>query len=154
MTTNDSAEQRNLPLLITMGAVGLLVLISLIVIFTRGAAPAVDPASPEGVTQRFAQAVIDDDHAAAQALLAPPLSNECTPVSPDVDRGMTVSLVRSDVNGDKATVFVDFIVSESGGLFGPNDYVARDTFNLERVDGVWGIVSPPWRMVICEEMWK
>jgi hypothetical protein len=154
MTQNSDAGQRNLPLLITMGAVALVVLVSLIVIFTRGAATQLDPASPEGVTQRFAQAVLDDDLVAARALLTPELAKTCTPEIAQADRGVSVSLLRSEISGDEATVYAEIVIPSGSGLFGPNDYVNRVTFGLEKTDGVWGISDAPWQFVICEEMWK
>ncbi len=148
------SERQNMPLLTALGAVALLVVISLILVLARSAPPQIDPASPEGVSQRFAQAVLDHDDAGSRALLAPSMAAVCTPITADVESGVRVTLVRSDVRGDKATVHVEMSFPGRGGLFGPSDYVTRDSFELEKTGATWGVVAAPWQFMICEEMWK
>lgn len=152
MTTPSSRQ--NLPLLIALGAAALLVVISLIVILTRGAPVEMHPDSPEGFVQRYAQALIDDDRAAARELLTPGLAAECTDTDPGSGDGVRLILVRTDERENTATVHVEVSTPGGGGLFGPSDYVSRESFELERSDGVWGITRAPWQFTICEEMWR
>ncbi len=145
------SDRRNLPLLIALGAAALLVAISLIVVLTRGAPVAMHPDSPEGVVQRYAQAVIDDDLHTARGLLAPSRAAQCEEMTPEPDPGIRLTLVRTDERENTATVHVEMSVSSGNGLFGPSDSVWRESFDLERTPEGWGITRAPWQFMVCTE---
>ena len=60
-------------------AVGALVVLSVVLVLSRGQAPALDPSTPEGTVQRYTQALLAGDDAGASALLDPssPGQDDC-----------------------------------------------------------------------------
>src|SRR5690606_28694876 len=75
----STRPDRTLPII--LGLIAALVVVAVVVVFTRGAPEQLDPATPEGTVQQYVTAVIDGDHAAAAELLAPAWLNECDPLT-------------------------------------------------------------------------
>ena len=59
--------------------IGALVVVALVVVFTRGAPAPLDESTPEGVVQRYSAAVIEGDEATAITYLVPALGDDCVP---------------------------------------------------------------------------
>lgn len=152
MTT--ASKPRNLPLLIVLAVIAFIVIVSVVVVATRSGSVAVDPNSPEGVVQRYTEAILDDDRDAARTLLAPRIAEDCTTTEPYVDAGTRVVLLNTRTDADRRIVNVEVSTPGGGGIFGPSDYVSRESFTLEPTDDGWGVASAPWRFTICEEMWQ
>lgn len=111
--------------------------------------PTYDRRTPEGVVQAYLIAVIDGDHDAAAAFLAP--GSACT--VDDLDRayvpdGVRVVLRDTTVDGDTAEVAVD-ITSSSGGPLDSSEFTEQQTFRLRQADGDWRITGRPWPMYDC-----
>lgn len=133
-----------------IAVVVVVVAVALVAIFTRDGDSVYPADSPEGVVQRYAQAVVDGDSAAALAHLVPESAEECE----RWDTGAAdyrITLLRSTERD--TTARVEVIVSEvvGGGPFGPDEYQNQEVFGLERVDGDWKLVTTPWQFRICAE---
>jgi hypothetical protein len=144
----EEPRRRRWPLIALLGGVVLVVVIALIAVFTRGG-PAEYPAdTPEGVVQRYSQAVIDGDLTTAREYLVPDLADSCERVEPGAD-DYRITLV--DTQGRDDTARVEVIVStiSGSGPLGPNEYESDEVFLLEKVGGSWLISSAPWQVTFC-----
>ncbi len=134
-----------------LAAIGVLVVVALAVVFTRGEPAPLDGTSPAGVVQRYAAAVIDGDEAAAAAYLSASARNKCS----DVDRSpagqLRVVLVATTVRAETADVKVLITVSEGGGPFGSAEYQVEDVFDLARSGDTWQIENAPWHLTVCPD---
>lgn len=140
-------KQINRPLV--LAGAGLLVLVIAAVaavVGTRGVAD-FDPESPEGVVQRYVQAILDGDDERALALLVDPES-ECY----DREReDFRMTLADVEVDGDRAEVEVTITRGGGDPPFDGYPYATEDVFDLRRVGDDWRISGAPWQFQICEE---
>jgi hypothetical protein len=132
-----------------------LVVIALVVVFSRGEPASLDESTPEGVVQRYSAAVIDGDEAEAKRYLESDLADDCVPLeTAPVDR-MRVTLVTTTERNDTADVEVLISWSYDEGPFGGSGVEEAGTFDLIRVDDGWRIENAPWPLTICDPgMWK
>lgn len=138
-------------LLVALVAVALLIVaVALVAVLTRGAPDALDPESPEGVVQRYAQAVIDDDPPAARELLDPDTFQDCERVVP-AGGDLRVTFVETVEREKSALVRVLVRMSLGVGVLGEDLYESEETFALVRVAGAWRIESAPWPLAVCDE---
>ena len=116
-------------------------------------APPLDPESPEGVVQQFLQAVVDEDHTAAVALVASSAGCEVSDIAsarPDSE-SLNVVLAGVRIEGDRAVVKLDVTEGSGGDLFGSSGYTYSERIVLKRRDGAWRIASSPWLLFLCED---
>ena len=73
------SQRALIALLVTVAAV---VIVALIAVLTRGGPAQYAEGSPEGVVQRYVQAVTDGDRQTALALLTPTIAEECQRLEP------------------------------------------------------------------------
>lgn len=117
-----------------------------------GAGPAdLDPASPEGVVQRYLSAFEDGDADAAGALVDPDVREDCPEPHPERfrrDRSFRATLLEVEPAGDAVEVHVR--ISEGAGE-PPFETGSERTevFVLEQVDGDWRITSAPFPYDPC-----
>lgn len=137
-------------LIALIATVVLVVIVALVVVFTREGAQSYPADSPEGVVQRYAQAVVDGDIDQALGHLVPEDAEDCDRLETS-GADHRITLVRTSDRGDTARVEV--IVTEviGGGPFGPDEYQSDAVFALTRVDGLWKLDVVPWQFVICAE---
>ena len=64
----DPNRRSRITLIALIAGVVLVVVIALIAVFTRGGAAPLDEGTPEGVVQRYSQAVVEGDPGRGQAL--------------------------------------------------------------------------------------
>ena len=147
----SAATRSRLPLYIALGAIVAIVLIALVVVFTRGAAEPLDPTTPEGVVQRYTLAVIDGDDAEARTWLHSTVTANCEEQESYLPERLRVSLVRTTERSDSRIVEV-LISRPSGGLFGPEEYQYDDRFVLRRDGERWAITETPWELTVCMEV--
>lgn len=137
--------------LILLGATVLLVVVALIVVFTRGAAAPVDPASPEGVVQSYVTAVLAGNEQEAAALLTTEAVKDCH-VGDVFDRGdMRVTLLSTRFEGPGASVLVSITETRVSGPFGANENSYEDSFALVRRQDSWAIDTVPWPLLTCTD---
>ncbi|WP_430647154.1 hypothetical protein [Agromyces sp. GXS1127] len=137
-------------LIVILAVLGVLVVVALIAVFTRGEPEPLDEGTPEGVVQQYSAAVIDGDEETAMEYLVPEVAEECVRIPLGEPDGMRVTLVETTERDDTADVDVLIVTTYGGGPFGSNEYEERGTFDLVRVDGEWRIETAPWPLAICD----
>jgi hypothetical protein len=137
---------RGLVLLIA-GAVVLIVagLIS-IPLLARRTPTLAAPTTPEGVVQRFYQALYGGDYATAYSSLSADTQRKVSVA--ELQQGMSGDLrdtqIRTGkvtVTGDKATVPVTTTHFSTGGLLSTNEWTSDSELLLQQEAGLWKIVS-------------
>ncbi|WP_347754429.1 hypothetical protein [Agrococcus sp. ProA11] len=88
-----SGDRRDRTLWVVLAAVAALVVIALIVVFTRGAAAPLDEATPAGVVQRYAEAVIAGDERTAREYLVEEVRDDCERIGQGTLDDIRVTLV-------------------------------------------------------------
>jgi hypothetical protein len=144
-----SAMKPDRTLIAILAVIGALVIVALIVVFTRGDAAPLDESTPEGVVQRYSAAVIEGDEDAAIDYLTPELGDSCERIGPPSGEGLRVTHVSTVERDDTADVRVLIVTSYEGGLFGSSEYEEEAAFDLVRDDGRWLIESTPWQLAVC-----
>lgn len=150
MTTMSDARRTRMTLIALAAGVVLVVVIALIAVFARGEAPPLDESSPEGVVQRYSQAVVDGDLETARTYLAPDLADDCDRVSPPSD-DLRVTLLETTEREDTARVRVLMVTVYGTGPLGADEYESEESFDLVRVDDGWLIETAPWQLTVCVE---
>jgi hypothetical protein len=146
---DEPAAKPDRTLIVILGVIGALVVVALIVVFTRGAAPPLDESTPEGVVQRYAAAVLEGDEDAAIDYLVPEVGDLCERIEPYLSDGMRVTHVSTTERDDTADVQVLISTSSQGGLFGPSQYEEEAEFDLVKDDGRWLIETSPYQLTVC-----
>lgn len=139
-------------LLVVLLAVAALVVLALVVVFTRGTAPPIDASTPAGVVQRYTEAVIAGDERAAREHLVADAREGCEPTDPGTFDDVRVTLGSTTERDDTADVEVFVITSSGGGLFGPSEYREEAMFDLVREDSGWVIETAPWQFAVCTQV--
>ncbi len=114
---------------------------------TRQPAASYQPGSPEATVAEFVRLIEDGELDEAYELTAiPGLSRERFQEQFNYrsETSRRVTLVRSDVEGEEATVVVDITTFSSGDTLGGSDYSYRETYRLRRESGRWLITSPEY----------
>ncbi len=148
MTTNKASPHRLTAIL--LGVVGVLVLASLVLVFSRGTPPPIDGATPAGAVQRYVTAALDGQKDAAAKYLTPKAQGECDEYAGPIAQGTRVTLLSTIEHAQAATVMVSVSVADARDPFGGlNGYSGDEAFELSRVDGVWLISFVPWQLHAC-----
>jgi len=148
MQTSSAKPDRTLIGILALIAV--LIVVALVVVFTRGAPEPLEPGTPERAVQDYTTAVIDGDREAASALLSPSWKDECDPVGYGSETAdVRITLVKTRVSDNTATVTVSIATGLNGGPFGGSGYEYEDDFQLDRDGDAWLIASAPWELAIC-----
>lgn len=133
-----------------LAAIAVLVVVALIVVFTRGEPAPVDEATPAGVVQRYSAAAIEGDEAAAAAYLTDAAKSRCSGYMERMPGdNLRVTLVSTTERPTSADVKVLITVSEGGGPFGSAEYQIEDVFDLVKTGDKWLIDSAPWQLTVC-----
>ncbi len=145
------SAQPDRTLVAVLVVIGLLVVGSLAVVFAGGAPREFDAATPQGVVQRYAAAVIDGDDEAAAQYLATKDTDRCQGFERQFAGNLRVSLVSVREREDSADVRVTIATLNDGGPFGASEYENQDVFDLVKVDGAWLVETAPWQFTICPD---
>lgn len=138
-------------LLAILAAIAVLVIVALIVVFTRGQPAPVDEATPAGVVQRYSAAAIAGDEAAAAAYLTADAKARCSSTFERMAAdNLRVTLVSTTERPASADVKVLITVSEGGGPFGSAEYQMEDGFDLVKTGDKWLIDRAPWQLTVCQ----
>ncbi|MCR2811365.1 MULTISPECIES: hypothetical protein [unclassified Microbacterium] len=146
--TDDHVRRSRAALIALISGVVLVVVVALIAVFARGGPALLDPATPEGVVQRYSQAVVDGDVSEALSYLAPDVADSCEriPLGTE-DRRLT--LLESSEREDTARVRVLVVTVYGSGPLGAGEYESEEVFELVRLDGDWAIDMAPWQLAVC-----
>ena len=133
-----------------LGLIILLVVVALIVVFTRGQ-PALLPAgTPGGVVQAYSAAVLAGDESTAVRYLTADAQSDCDPTSTPVTDDIRITLVDTVERESSADVRVLIVTSYESGPFGASEYESEEAFDLVGTDGDWLIERAPWQLTVCE----
>lgn len=147
---NAAAAKPDRTLIVILAIIGVLVIVALVAVFSRGEPKLLDAATPAGVVQRYAAAVIDGDENAAIAYLTPELRAQCDRFENASTDNIRVTLGSTTERADSADVNVTVVTFyEGGGPFGPSENEIAENFNLQKIDGDWFISTTPWELTIC-----
>jgi len=133
-------------------AIGVLVIVTVVLALTiasQGDEPLLPEDTPEGTVQRFLLAVRDEDYLAVESYLSPTIDDK---IAYDLQRNRVaetingprwkVTLGKSIVRDDEATVDVMVDVFRSQGPFGNSVRTHQVTFFLKKEGASWRITSP------------
>lgn len=135
--------------LVLLAGAGALLLVGIVVAIAAIRQPeaAYPPGSPEATVAGFVRLLEDGKLDEAYDLTAiPTLSREEFHEQLDnwSQTPRRITLVRSDVDGDRATVVVDVSTFSSGDALEVDDQTYRQTFQLRREGGKWLITGPEY----------
>ena len=133
MTQQSARPDRTLVAIVSV--IAAIVVIAIVVVFTRGGQSDVDPASPEGAVQSYSQAIVDSDFEAARTFIAEDVLAQCERADPSALEGLRMTVISSTVNGS--------------GTFGGSSYQYDDLFTLVKEDSRWKIETAPWELALC-----
>lgn len=143
-------------LLAILIVVGLLIVVAVVVVLARsGARELLDPSTPEGVVQRYAQAVIDGDDATAAGYITE-RAQQCELYSgyESGDAQLRLTLQSTDISGSNATVRVSVTTSYDGSYggdpFSNSEYSYDAEFTLVSSGGSWLIKETPYEFLPCD----
>ena len=145
----QALRKQDRTLLAILAAIAVLVIVALVVVFTRGEPAALDEGTPAGVVQRYSAAVIAGDETAAAAYLSDSARSSCVNVERMAVDNLRVTLVATTERAESADVKVLITVSEGGGPFGNAEYQVDGGFDLVKSGGKWLIDNAPWQLTVC-----
>lgn len=149
----DPARRSRITLIALVAGVVIVVVIALIAVFTRGGAAPLDEGTPEGVVQRYSQAVVEGDTAAAIAYLVPEVADSCERVPAGTD-DLRLTLLETTEREGTARVRVLVVTVYGAGPLGSDEYESEEVFDLAKVGGEWLIETAPWQLTVCDPSGK
>jgi hypothetical protein len=149
-TMSDAARRSRITLIALAAGVALVVVVALIAVFTRGGTPPLDADTPEGVVQRYSQAVVAGDPQTAIDYLTPEIAEGCERVTTGGD-DLRVTLLETTEREDTARVRVLVVTVYGTGPLGADEYESEEAFDLVKVGGEWLIETTPWPLTVCQE---
>jgi hypothetical protein len=135
---------------IVVGAIILIVLGLLAIPLAARRPPALAPeTTPEGIVQRFYQAIYAGDYTTAYGYLAAETRAQLSALelqqqlAPQL-RQSQMRVISTTVHDESATVRIALTHIQPGGLFGANEWTEELDVVLKREGGAWKIVSGPF----------
>ncbi len=132
-----------------LSVIAAVVVIAIVVVFTRGGPADVDPSTPEGVVQSYARAVMSGDRAAALELLTSEIRDNCDRAEPSTLEDIRMTVVSTKTSGDTGVVQVTISHGTGGGLFGDSGYTSNESFTMVLESGDWKVEYTPWEFMLC-----
>ncbi|RAX48870.1 hypothetical protein DQ353_13190 [Arthrobacter sp. AQ5-05] len=139
-------------LLVLLCVIAALVLVSVVVVLTRGTPKPLDASSPAGVVQGYVTAFVAGDEAGAERFLEPGADTRCKgfeSIAPE--RNIRVALISTTQRETTADVAVSISYTNVDGPFSSPEYASEESFGLSLVDGKWLISSAPWPLLTCHD---
>lgn len=134
--------------IVVLAVIGAVIVAAVIAVLVRSGTASYDAGTPEGVVQRYAQAVSEGDTGTALEYLAPEIADSCDQAAIDTNE-LRMSLIETIDHGDAAQVRVMVTTIYGSGPFGPSEFQSEDVFSLVREGGGWRIQTTPWQFTIC-----
>ncbi|WP_139230953.1 hypothetical protein [Microbacterium sp. cf046] len=145
---SDSARRSRTILIALIAGVALVVVIALIAVFARGGPAQYAADTPEGVVQRYSQAVVDGDVSTALTYLVPEIADTCDRIPVGTD-DMRITLLETTERDDTARVQVLVVTVYGSDPLGSSEYESEEVFELVRAGGDWLIETVPWSLAVC-----
>ncbi|WP_167045891.1 hypothetical protein [Salinibacterium sp. ZJ454] len=145
----EAKPGRDRSLIVILSIIGALVVIALVVVFSRGEPELLDASTPEGVVQRYSAAVIAGDEAEAMTYLTAGSREGCDQFERPVTDDIRVTLVSTTERDESADVRVTIVTSFDSGPFGGSEYEVDEVFDLVKQNGDWLVDTAPWQLTIC-----
>lgn len=146
---SEAATKPDRTLVVILSIIAALVVVALVVVFARGEPKLLDPATPQGVVQRYAAAVIAGDDSTAAAYLTPNALATCDGLERPATDNLRVALVSTTERAGSADVHVSLISSSESGPFGVSENESQDAFQLRLVNEEWLIDKAPYQLSVC-----
>jgi len=134
-------------LIAILSVIAAIVVIAIVVVFTRGGPTQVDPTTPEGVVQAYSRAMVDSDYETARSFLASDVRDNCDRAEPNFIEGLRMTIISTDDRGSSAVVRV--AMEYGSGAFGGSSYEYDGLFALTREGDSWKLESAPWELALC-----
>lgn len=145
----ETAKKPDRLLVVILGVIATLVVVALLVVFTRGEPVLRDASTPEGVVQRYSAAAIAGDETAAAEYLTDAAVDRCENFERGDTGSIRVTLVSTTERDDSADVRVSIVTFYGSDPFGGSESEYEDVFDLVKVDGDWKIDVAPWQLAVC-----
>lgn len=146
---NPPTAKPDRTLLVILGVIVVLVVVALVVVFSRGTPAPLDEDTPEGVVQRYTSAVLERDTATAGRYVTDAAYLDCAEGGRQSVGNIRMTLVSTTEREESAYVTVSMVTTYESGPFGVSDYEAEGVFDLIKEDGAWLITSAPWELTLC-----
>jgi len=141
----------------TAAVVAVLAVAGVIAALLAGGTEAFPEDSPEGTVQRYLQAVEKSDYRAAHAHLGGQLRQDC-PLQEfrqqmrwRGEQSDRVLLDKTEEVDGRVFVQVRILNVSMDGPFAPSETSRLHEYALEREDGAWRFVEPPWPLGYCKQ---
>lgn len=149
-TEQEPRTRRDRPLMIGGIVILVVVALAIAVVIGGGRTATLDPASPEGVVQRYVSALLSGDTAAAISLATD--IDDCEfQIQEPLEDDLRVTLGTVDIQGDRAVVDVSISWPSGDPVLDPYSSSQRARFHLIQVNGEWMIENSPWPFWVCNE---
>ena len=151
---SGSVTRRTLPpdaRILLWSGVAVCVLVIIAVVLTFFKSPQLDPGTPEGVVQRYLQAVVEGRRSAARSYLSDRLQDECGSDFPRYFSQDAIRIEWIDTVVDGSEARVDVLVEEDDyGIF-TSYYKFHAGFTLRESSDGWRITDQEWPWYGCSE---
>ncbi|GAA1968156.1 hypothetical protein [Microbacterium deminutum] len=144
---SEDARRPRWALIVLLAGVGLVVVIALIAVFAHGAPAQFAADTPEGVVQRYSQAVVAGDVDTALTYVVPDVAGSCEQTGTSGD--IRVTLVKTVEHDTTANVDVQVVTVSGSGPLGTNEYASDEVFRLVKHGDTWLVESAPWQLAVC-----
>jgi len=145
MTQDAARPDRTLVAIFSV--IAAIVVIAIVVVFTRGGPTDIDASTPEGVVQSYSQAMVASDFETARTFVSTAVLEQCEQADRSPLQGLRMTVISTTVNGTTAVVRV--AVEHGSDAFGGSSYGYDDLFTLVEEAGDWKIETTPWELTYC-----
>ncbi|MEL0626366.1 hypothetical protein V6245_05335 [Salinibacterium amurskyense] len=145
MTQEAARPDRTLAVILSV--IAAIVVIAIVVVFTRGGPTDIDPSTPEGVVQSYSRAMVASDFETARSFVSAGVLDECDEADRNPLQGLRMTVISTTIDGTTAVVKVS--LEQGSGSFGGSSYSYDDLFTLVDEGGDWKISTTPWELTYC-----
>lgn len=146
---SEDVRRSRLLTMVLLTVIGVVVVVAAVIaVLVRPGATSFDAGTPEGVVQRYAQAVSEGDTSTALEYLVPEVADSCDHAALDAN-DLRVTLIETIDRGDAARVRVMVTTIYGSGPFGPSEFQSEEVFSLVSEGDGWRIQTTPWQFTVC-----
>ncbi len=145
MTQEAARPDRTLVSILSV--IAAIVVIAIVVVFTRGGPTDIDPSTPEGVVQSYSRAMVASDFETARTFVSADILDGCEEADRSPLQGLRMTVISTTIDGTTAVVKV--ALEHGSGSFGGSSYGYDDLFTLTEEAGDWKVSTTPWELTYC-----